>query len=175
MRSSTRRDGAILLDMSPTVRAFETADQEMITALSLRAWAPVFASLEHILGPSGIFAQLHPDWRADQQRAVEATCHAADTAVWVADVDTVVAGFVAGRLDHQASIGEIVMIAVDPECQRAGIGAQLTSVALDWIREQGMAVAMVETGADPGHASARALYEHAGFTQLPLARYFKKL
>lgn len=38
-----------------------------------------------------------------------------------------------------------------------------------------MAVAMVETGGDEGHAPPRELYEQAGFTQLPLARYFKKL
>lgn len=51
---------------------------------------------------------------------------------------------------------------------------QLTEVVLDWIRQAGMAVAMVEIGSDDGHASARALHEHAGFTRLPLARYFKK-
>jgi RimJ/RimL family protein N-acetyltransferase len=34
---------------------------------------------------------------------------------------------------------------------------------------------MVETGADPGHAPARAAYEKAGFELMPLARFFKKL
>jgi hypothetical protein len=38
-----------------------------------------------------------------------------------------------------------------------------------------MAVAMVETGGDLGHARARAVYETAGFARLPVARYFKKL
>jgi hypothetical protein len=38
-----------------------------------------------------------------------------------------------------------------------------------------MSVAMVETGADPGHGPARRTYEKAGFEQLPIARYFKKL
>jgi RimJ/RimL family protein N-acetyltransferase len=38
-----------------------------------------------------------------------------------------------------------------------------------------MAIAMVETGGDPGHAPARAAYEKAGFRVLPLARYFRKL
>lgn len=169
---------AILLSMSPTttVRPFQNADQQAVVALSLKAWAPVFASLEAILGPSGIFGQLYPDWRAAQQQAIETACQADDTAVWVADTaDTVVAGFAIARLDHPDGIGEIFMIAVDPEHQRHGIGSQLTSTALDWITDQGMAVAMVETGADPGHAPARALYENAGFTQLPLARYFKKL
>jgi len=38
-----------------------------------------------------------------------------------------------------------------------------------------MRVAMVETGGDPGHAAARRTYEKAGFTLVPIARYFKNL
>ena len=43
------------------------------------------------------------------------------------------------------------------------------------MREQGMDIAIVETGGDPGHAPARAAYEAAGFTLLPVARYFRLL
>lgn len=161
--------------MHPTIRRFEQQDEDAVIDLSLRAWAPVFASLADILGDSGIYAQLHPDWRADQHRAVQDTCRSEHTTIWVAETDTVTAGFVAVQLDHEASIGEIYMIAVHPDCQRSGVGARLTEVALDWIRQSGMAVAMVETGGDAGHAPARELYEQAGFTQLPIARYFKKL
>lgn len=159
----------------PAVRAFEDRDHGAVIALSLRAWAPVFASLENVLGESGIFERLHPDWHADQQRAVEAACRAEDVDVWVAEVDTVVAGFVAVRLDCEARIGEIHMMAVDPGQQRIGIGSLLTSFALNRIQDSGMKVAMVETGGDPGHAPARRTYEQAGFSQLPIARYFKKL
>jgi hypothetical protein len=38
-----------------------------------------------------------------------------------------------------------------------------------------MDIAVVETGGDPGHAPARALYEASGFTHLPIARYFRLL
>ena len=38
-----------------------------------------------------------------------------------------------------------------------------------------MDIAVVETGGDPGHAPARAAYEAAGFTPLPIARYFRLL
>jgi hypothetical protein len=34
---------------------------------------------------------------------------------------------------------------------------------------------MVETGGDPGHAPARRTYEKAGYTLMPIARYFKAL
>jgi GNAT superfamily N-acetyltransferase len=161
--------------MQPIVRAFEERNQDAVIALSLRAWAPVFASLEEILGKSGVYSQMHRDWRVDQQRAVQAACSTEGMQVWVAELDTVVTGFVAARLDHQESMGEIYMIAVDPDYQRNGIGSLLTSFALQWFKDNGMALAMVETGGDPGHAPARRTYERAGFVHLPIARYFKKL
>jgi len=161
--------------MQPSVRAFDVQDQAAVVALSLRAWAPVFTSLERVLGESGVYAQMHPDWRVDQRQAVEDVCRAEKFHVWVAEVDAAVAGFVAVQLDHESSIGEVYMIAVDPDYQRHGVGSLLTTFALDWIKASGMAIAMVETGGDPGHAPARRTYERAGFVELPIARYFKKL
>ena len=43
------------------------------------------------------------------------------------------------------------------------------------MRRCGMDIAVVETGGDPGHAPARALYGDEGFTVLPIARYFQLL
>ncbi len=43
------------------------------------------------------------------------------------------------------------------------------------MRRCGMDIAVVETGGDPGHAPARALYGEVGFTLLPIARYFRLL
>jgi len=76
---------------------------------------------------------------------------------------------------HDALMGEIYMIAVDPSAQRRGIARALSQHALDFMRSKGNTVAMVETGGDPGHAPARATYEAAGFRNLPLARYFRKI
>jgi ribosomal protein S18 acetylase RimI-like enzyme len=145
-----------------------------VVNLSLRAWAPVFASIERAMG-SEIFGQLHPDWRADQRQAVEDACAAQKLQVWVAEVGASTVGFVAVELHHDKNIGEIYMLAVDPDYQGNGIGTALTEFALDQIKDAGMAVAMVETGGDPGHAAARRTYEKAGYVQLPIARYFKKL
>jgi GNAT superfamily N-acetyltransferase len=86
-----------------------------------------------------------------------------------------VVGIVAATLHEQRHIGEIVMLAVDPSGQGAGIGGALTAQATEWLRERGMRVAMVDTGADPGHAAARHVYERADYTPLRVARYFKVL
>jgi ribosomal protein S18 acetylase RimI-like enzyme len=161
--------------LQPQIRAFEDRDAQAVVDLSLRAWAPVFASLEQVLG-SEIFKRMHPDWREDQQRAVEDVCTAQRKRVWVAEVDGTVAGFVAIELHHpERTMGEISMLAVDPDYQGGGIGTALTEFALERLEEAGMKVAMVETGGDPGHAAARRTYEKAGYVLLPIARYFKNL
>ena len=95
--------------------------------------------------------------------------------MWVAEVDASTVGFVAVELRHDGNYGEIYMLAVDPDYQGSGIGTALTELALDWIKDAGMEVAMVETGGDPGHAAARRTYEKAGYVQVPVARYWKKL
>ncbi|MGI9122685.1 MAG: GNAT family N-acetyltransferase [Rubrobacter sp.] len=159
----------------PRIRPFDDRDAEAVVDLSLGAWAPVFASLERVLG-SEIFRRLHPDWREDQRRAVEDVCAAKKGRVWVAEVGASAVGFVAIELDHpERRMGEISMLAVDPDYQGSGIGTALTEFALDRLEEAGMTVAMVETGGDPGHAAARRTYEKASYVLLPIARYFKNL
>jgi ribosomal protein S18 acetylase RimI-like enzyme len=161
--------------MRPWIRPFDDRDTDVVVDLSLRAWAPAFASLERALGPE-IFGRQHPDWREDQRRAVEEVCAAKKGLVWVAEVDGTAVGFVAVELHHpERSMGEISMLAVDPDHQGRGIGTALTEFALDRLKDAGMTVARVETGGDPGHAAARRTYEKAGYVHLPIARFFKNL
>lgn len=47
--------------------------------------------------------------------------------------------------------------------------------AINWMRDVGMAVAMVATGDDEGHIPARRTYEQLGFGPLHLVQYYKKL
>src|SRR5918994_1408038 len=162
--------------VQPRIRPFDDRDADAVVSLSLRAWAPVFASIEQTMG-SEIYRRLYPEgWRASQQQAVEAVCAAQKTRVWVAEVGASTVGFVAVELHHpERSMGEISMLAVDPDYQGGGIGTALTEFALDRLKDAGMTVAMVETGGDPGHAAARRTYEKAGYVHLPIARYFKNL
>ncbi|HEY0638172.1 MAG TPA: GNAT family N-acetyltransferase [Pseudonocardiaceae bacterium] len=159
--------------MRTSVREYEERDEDGVVGLSLRAWAPVFESLRAALG--GLFDLMYTDWRVDQEKAVRAACRDEGLRVWVAEVDGAVAGFAAARVDPGERMGEVHMIAVDPGQQRRGVGTALMAAAMAWFRESGMTLAMVETGGDPGHAPARALYEHAGYTLLPVARYFSRV
>ena len=157
-----------------SIRPYDPSDADAVVHLSLRAWSPVFDSLKQVLLPD-VWQSFYPDgWRVSQEKSVRDTCASADMKTWVAIEAGAVAGFVVVRF-HEGKLGEIYMIAVDPDYQRRGIAMTLTDFAVQHMKEAGMEIAMVETGGDPGHAPARAAYEKAGFRVLPLARYFKKL
>ena len=156
------------------IEPYHSYHADAVVRLSLRAWSPVFDSLKEALEPN-VWQQFYPDgWRVSQEKSVRDTCANADMKTWVAIEAGTIAGFVVIRF-HEGNLGEIYMIAVDPEYQRRGISMALTDFAVQRMKEAGMQIAMVETGGDPGHAPARAAYEKAGFRVLPLARYFKKI
>jgi ribosomal protein S18 acetylase RimI-like enzyme len=160
--------------MDIRIEPYEGKYREAVVLLSLRAWAPVFESLQGALDHE-VYAAFFPDWRVSQQRAVENVCADEQTRVWIAAAAALPVGFVAVRLHQEDQMGEIFMVAVDPDAQGHGIGGLLTAFALDRMREAGMVVAMVETGGDPGHAAARRTYEGQGFRLFPVARYFRNL
>ena len=155
-------------DDAIAVREFVADDLDAVVAFSLRAWEPVFTSLHAVLGDE-IFFRLHPDWRESQAEAVRSGCTNEERDAFVAVVDTQPVGFVAVALNaFHDRMGAIEIIGVDPDYQRTGVGATLTKVALDHMRDHDMDIAVVETGGDPGHAPARALYTTSGFTVLPI-------
>lgn len=156
------------------IEPYDDSRLDAVVRLSLRAWEPVFESIEKAMG-SDIFREQHPDWRVTQRSAVESVCAQEDCRVWVAAEGLRTVGFVALKLHSEERLGEIYMIAVDPDYQRRGIATDLTRHSLAWLKEAGMTTAMVDTGGDPGHAPARRTYESAGFRLFPIARYFKRL
>ena len=162
--------------MTVTARELEPGDAPALVDLSLRAWAPVFASLRAQLGDP-IFLRLHPDWAAGQAEAVRETLASPDRHVLVATADDRrPIGFVAIWLNaYHPRMGAVDMIAVDPEHQGRGVARELMGLATDHMRTGGMDIAVVETGGDPGHAPARATYEAVGYTLVPIARYFMLL
>jgi ribosomal protein S18 acetylase RimI-like enzyme len=154
-------------------RLFVESDLGEIIELSLLAWEPVFESFEKVLG-SAIYRILWPDWKKTQAEGVEGACRATDKyKTLVAEIDGRVVGFIAYELKGER--GEVVLLATHPEFQKQGIAAQLNQAVLDAMRAAGVKLAIVETGGDDGHAPARKAYEKAGYTGLPIVRYFKDL
>lgn len=154
------------------IRKYDPSNRDAVVRLALRAWAPVLRSIESTLDPA-VYREHYPDWRVTQRDAVEAVCADGGAPVWVAIVDAAIAGFVALKLHEADRMGEIHMIAVDPDYQRQGIAKALTDHAMTYFRAAGMTTAMAETGGDQGHEPARRTYEAAGFRAFPSVRYFR--
>ncbi|MBN1262608.1 MAG: GNAT family N-acetyltransferase [Anaerolineae bacterium] len=160
--------------MNLHIRPVVEADIDKLVQLSLAAWVPVFASFREILGPE-INGFLNPNWEQSQSALVEKVCHDEETLVYVAEVEGMVVGFIAYKLNNENKNGEVWLLAVDPTYQNAGAGTELNRFVLDKMKAAGMKLAVVETGGDPSHAPARRSYEKAGYTPFPIVRYFKYL
>ncbi len=64
--------------------------------------------------------------------------------------------------DYESRIGEIYVIAVDPEIQSQGLGKKMVLAGLDWMEHNGLKSAMLYVDAD--NAPALKLYENLGFS-----------
>jgi len=164
-------------------------DIDAVVEFSVRAWRPVFESFMEVMGPD-IFRRIYPHWQAGQADAVRDACRDEAHRTWVAEApeapgapDTAEEptqaarpiAFVVVAVHDDPRRGEIYMIAVDPDYQNRGIGLALVNFATDRITELGLPLAEIGTGGDPGHAPARHVYEKAGFTPVPLVRYYRAL
>lgn len=157
------------------IRSFTNDDIGVVVELSLLAWEPIFTAWKKILGPQLYPIAIYPDWRTGQKKVVEKLCLDPKMNTWVAQIDGRVVGFIVYELNDSAKIGEVQLLAVHPDYQNHGIGTQLNLFALEKFTESGMKLAVVGTGGDEGHAPARKSYEKAGYTGLPLVRYYKDL
>jgi hypothetical protein len=97
--------------MNLLIRPYTENDLEDIVQLSLLAWEPVFSSFKHILGPE-IYTIIYPDWRTQQREGVEKVCKdVVKTTTWVANLDGIVAGFIAWILNMEDKTGEVYLLA----------------------------------------------------------------
>jgi ribosomal protein S18 acetylase RimI-like enzyme len=159
--------------MTFQIRPFKQNDIGDLVQLTLLAFEPVFKSFEQILGPK-IYPILYPDWQKSQAEGVEKLSSNKKINLWVAEKEGKVIGFIAYEF-YDDQTAEVQLLAVHPDHQNHGIGTELNTFALQKMKEAGMKLAIVATGGDASHAPARKSYEKAGYTLLPLARYYSDL
>ena len=159
--------------MTFQIRPFKQNDIGDLVQLTLLAFDPVFKSFEQILGPK-IYPILYPDWQKSQAEGVEKLSSNKKINLWVAEKDGKVIGFIAYEF-YDDQTAEVQLLAVHPDHQNHGIGTELNTFALQKMKEAGMTLAIVATGGDASRTPARKSYEKAGYTLLPLARYYRDL
>lgn len=127
------------------IEPFEPSMLDAVVRLSLRAWEPVLASMKAGMD-SAVFSAFYPDgWHASQSSVVTDACSDRAIDTWVARVDSEVAGFVSTKVHEDGVMGEIHMIAVDPDFQRRGIATRLTDHSVEHLRSADVQIVMVET------------------------------
>lgn len=145
---------------------------DAICDIAVKAWTPIHESYRQLLGEeiyTGVYAA---GWQERKRSNVRYEAEHFHSLVALAE------GRVVGFLSFtvQGKMGEICGNAVDPDCRGMGIAGKLYDYALTQMKAMGCMLACVETGGDPGHASARRAYEKAGFQKnLPSVKYYKEL
>ncbi len=160
--------------MTLLIRSYEAKDLDQIIAFTVPSFRPIFESFAKVLGPD-IFPLIYPDWKKEQIDVATKSCQDPKMQTIVADIDGTVAGYLVYVLHEESKEGEIYLLAVDPTFQNDGVGTRLNLRAIEIFKAAGMRLAVVGTGGDEGHAPARRSYEKAGFTRLPLVRYYQAL
>jgi GNAT superfamily N-acetyltransferase len=153
-----------------TVRDYAPADLERLHEIRSAAFTPVFASFREIVGER-IAPHAFGGEEESQGKFLEELCAGGEgKSVHLATVEGMIVGFVGISLDREKSLGEIGLIAVDPDHAGRGIGTALCEFALQFMREAGMKAATVATGGDESHAPARRTYAHVGFDKVLLTQ-----
>ncbi|WP_256991081.1 GNAT family N-acetyltransferase [Rhodococcus sp. 06-235-1A] len=135
----------------------------------------MFSLLEDAV-PTFVYRSFYPEgWRKRQYDDLATVLAQEPENIDVALNGSTLVGWVCTRLHPEDTMGEIYVLAVDPDWQRQGVGRLLMHHSTARAKSAGMQMVMVETGDDPGHTAARRTYESDGFERWPVARYFKDI
>jgi ribosomal protein S18 acetylase RimI-like enzyme len=103
-------------------------------------------------------------WKDRKARGIAMDCEMNPAGVFVAVDGDQIVGYITTRVDRFSGIGQIPNLAVAPEGRGRGIGSSLIEHALAWLRDQGMAMAKIETLDQ--NERGQQLYPRFGFQEV---------
>ena len=74
--------------------------------------------------------------------------------------------------DHAPALGEIYVIAVDPDFGGRGLGRPMTLAGLEWLTDRGLTIGMLYVESD--NHPANAVYRRIGFTRHQTDRAYRR-
>ncbi len=144
-----------------TIRPYQPTDLARIQEITVNSFGGVSID-RNIEEQFGFVAG--KDWTQRKARDVTTDCEVHPEGVFVAESDGEVAGYITTRLDRFTGIGRIPNLAVDEKYRGQGLGSRLIEFAIEWMREQGMAMAKIETLDQ--NERGQALYPRFGFREV---------
>ena len=152
------------------IRKYRPQDLEKlkeITAICFEG-VSIDRNIEKKFGPIG-----EHDWRWRKLRHIDADEEGQNAeGVFVYEVDGQVVGYITARVDRGSKIGWIPNLAVIPEHREEGLGKLLMQTALDYLRDQGMECAKIETLAQNPIGSH--FYPSVGFEEVARQIHYVK-
>jgi ribosomal protein S18 acetylase RimI-like enzyme len=112
------------------------------------------------------------DWRWRKARDVDDDVRAHAAGVFVALQGNTILGYISTRVDHEAGKGRIPNLAVVPDARGSGLGRKLIEHALNYLRQEGMTFAVIETMAY--NEVGNHLYPSCGFVEVGRQVHFAR-
>ena len=143
------------------LRPFQPGDLAKLREITVASFGTVALDemMENLLG-----CWNSRDWKARKADHIDDDVAANAAGCFVAERDGEIVGYITTRLDRINGIGRIPNLAVDASLRGRGLGRRLIEHALDYCRQEGMAVAKIETMAS--NPIGQNLYPSCGFQEV---------
>ncbi|MEZ0254472.1 MAG: GNAT family N-acetyltransferase [Chthoniobacter sp.] len=147
--------------MNIVIRPYQEGDLEILRLITIESFDGV--SFDQIVESKFGLLNGH-DWRWRKARHVEddVTAHAAGA--FVAEANEEIVGYITTVIDRAAGKARIPNLAITAQARGQGLGRKLIQHALDHLRREGVAYAMIETMA--GNEVGEHLYPSCGFVEI---------
>ena len=143
------------------IRTFQPADLPVLRQITVDSFSGV--ALEQLMEEQ--FGRWNErGWKARKADHIDDDCAANPQGVFVAEQKGTILGYITTRVDRHNSRGRIPNMAVTEEARGLGLGRRLINHALDYFRDEGLHVAMIETMAT--NAVGQHLYPSCGFQEV---------
>jgi ribosomal protein S18 acetylase RimI-like enzyme len=143
------------------IRAYRATDLPELRRITVESFGSVALEqmLEHKFGVWN-----DRDWKARKADHIDDDVAACQEGCFVAEREGEILGYITVRIDHRNAKGRIPNLAVVEAARGLGLGRRLIQHALDFMRDEGMKLAQIETMAS--NAIGQHLYPSCGFEEV---------
>lgn len=143
------------------LRVYEPSDLETLREITVSSFGSVAVD-EMLEQRYGVWNER--DWKARKADHINDDVAANAAGCFVAELEGRIVGYITTRLDWVNGVGRIPNLAVTEEMRGRGLGRSLIERALEYFRNEGMALAKIETMAS--NPIGQKLYPACGFEEV---------